>query len=159
MESDAANLYTCEPPLFFHRKAEFRSFSSSLLDPENLCLGNSLWSNRFGFISKLVLSNTCQGQLLEPVSIYLCIHPSSLDGASKGSEVGGFNSKANDNGDAHVENDQGLEVDADSSFELFRDSEELADEDDYDYDEYVIAGIDNDGVSKMIVDVSYFFCH
>ncbi|KAG5544869.1 hypothetical protein RHGRI_017358 [Rhododendron griersonianum] len=87
MESDAADLYMCEPPLF-HGKAEFSCFSSSLLDPENLYLGNSLWSSYFGFISKLALSNTCQGQFLEPVSIYLCIHPSSIDGASKGSEVG-----------------------------------------------------------------------
>ncbi|KAE9452286.1 hypothetical protein C3L33_15819, partial [Rhododendron williamsianum] len=119
----------------------------------------------------------------------LCVRRLLEDGASKGSEVGGCNSKANDNGDAHVENDQGLEVDANSSFELFRDSEELADEYNYDYDDYVdeylwgdeewteahltvvnyvdidahilcttvIAGIDNDGVSKMIFDVSYFF--
>ncbi|XP_058214900.1 protein DEFECTIVE IN EXINE FORMATION 1 [Rhododendron vialii] len=117
------------------------------------------------------------------------------DSASKGSEVSGSDSKANDNGDVHeatVENDQGLEVDADSSFELFRDSEELADEYNYDYDDYVdeslwgdeewkeaqheivenfvnvdahilctpvIADIDNDGVSEMIVAVSYFFDH
>lgn len=62
------------------------------------------------------------------------------DGASKGSEVSGSDSKANDNRDVHeatVENDQGLEADADSSFELFRDSEELADEYNYDYDDYV----------------------
>ncbi|KAF7143171.1 hypothetical protein RHSIM_Rhsim05G0205700 [Rhododendron simsii] len=117
------------------------------------------------------------------------------DGASKGSEVSGSDSKANANGDVHeatVENDQGLETDADSSFELFRDSEELADEYNYDYDDYVdeslwgdeewkeaqheivenfvnvdahilctpvIADIDNDGVSEMIVAVSYFFDH
>ncbi|KAF7132556.1 hypothetical protein RHSIM_Rhsim09G0090000 [Rhododendron simsii] len=75
--------------------------------------------------------------------------------------------------------------------ELFRGREELADECNYDYDDYVdeylwgdeewmeahltvvnyvdidahilcttvIAGIDNDGVSKVIVDVSYFFDH
>ncbi|KAI3474425.1 hypothetical protein Pfo_029286 [Paulownia fortunei] len=91
---------------------------------------------------------------------------------------------------ATVENDGGLEADADSSFELFRDSDELADEYNYDYDDYVdetmwgdeewteaqhekledyvhidahvlctpvIADIDNDGVSEMIVAVSYFF--
>ncbi|CAI9761855.1 unnamed protein product [Fraxinus pennsylvanica] len=104
-------------------------------------------------------------------------------------------SKGNDAEDVHaatVENDGGLEADADSSFELFRDSEELADEYNYDYDDYVdeslwgdeewteaqhakledfvhidahvlctpvIADIDNDGVSEMIVGVSYFFDH
>lgn len=36
-----------------------------------------------------------------------------------------------------VENDGGLEADADSSFELFRDNDELADEYNYDYDDYV----------------------
>ncbi|KAK6779175.1 hypothetical protein RDI58_021359 [Solanum bulbocastanum] len=93
---------------------------------------------------------------------------------------------------ATVENEEGLEADADSSFELFRDSDELADEYNYDYDDYVdehswddeefqepehekvedyvdidahvlctpvIADIDNDGVSEMIVAVSYFFDH
>jgi len=110
-------------------------------------------------------------------------------------EDGASDSKANNNGDVHeatVENDQALEADADSSFELFRDSEELADEYNYDYDDYVdeslwgdeewkeaqheivenyvnvdahilctpvIADIDNDGVSEMIVAVSYFFDH
>ncbi|KAM0061209.1 putative transcription factor WD40-like family [Helianthus debilis subsp. tardiflorus] len=91
---------------------------------------------------------------------------------------------------ATVENDEGLEADADSSFELLRDSDELADEYNYDYDDYVdetmwgdeewneaqheasqsyvhvdshilctpvIADIDQDGVSEMIVAVSYFF--
>ncbi|KAF5953666.1 hypothetical protein HYC85_006522 [Camellia sinensis] len=116
------------------------------------------------------------------------------DAASKGSEVGGSDSKAS-NGDIHaatVENDQGLEADADSSFELLRDSDELADEYSYDYDDYVdenmwgdeewtetdhenledfvnvdshilctpvIADIDNDGVSEMVIAVSYFFDH
>lgn len=89
-----------------------------------------------------------------------------------------------------VENDGSLEAEADSSFDLFRDSEELADEYNYDYDDYVdesmwgdeewtegqheriedfvnidahvlctpvIADIDNDGVSEMVVAVSYFF--
>nr|XP_043620532.1 protein DEFECTIVE IN EXINE FORMATION 1 [Erigeron canadensis] len=91
-----------------------------------------------------------------------------------------------------VENEEGLEADADSSFELFRDNDELADEYNYDYDDYVdesmwgdeewteaqheasqnyvhvdshilctpvIADIDRDGVSEMIVAVSYFFDH
>ncbi|KAL8463463.1 hypothetical protein ACS0TY_034203 [Phlomoides rotata] len=91
---------------------------------------------------------------------------------------------------ATVENDGGLEADADSSFEIFRDNDELADEDNYDYDDYVdesmwgdeewtetqheqledyvlidahvlctpiIADIDNDGISEMVVAVSYFF--
>ncbi|KAL8500929.1 hypothetical protein ACS0TY_020498 [Phlomoides rotata] len=45
-----------------------------------------------------------------------------------------------DNEDVHaatVENDRGLEADADSSFEIFRDNDELADEYNYDYDDYV----------------------
>ncbi|KAK4418972.1 protein DEFECTIVE IN EXINE FORMATION 1 [Sesamum alatum] len=93
---------------------------------------------------------------------------------------------------ATVENNGGLEADADTSFELFRDTDELADEYNYDYDDYVdesmwgdeewteaqhekledyvhidahvlctpvIADIDNDGVSEMVVAVSYFFDH
>ncbi|PIA54423.1 hypothetical protein AQUCO_00900758v1 [Aquilegia coerulea] len=93
---------------------------------------------------------------------------------------------------ATVENDEALEADADTSFELFRDNDELADEYNYDYDDYVnesmwgdeewaedkhekledyvnidshilctpvIADIDNDGVSEMVVAVSYFFDH
>ncbi|KAF6175996.1 hypothetical protein GIB67_032619 [Kingdonia uniflora] len=91
-----------------------------------------------------------------------------------------------------VENDEGLDVDADSSFDLYRDNDELADEYNYDYDDYVdesmwgdeewaeekhekmedyvnidshilctpvIADIDNDGISEMVVAVSYFFDH
>lgn len=91
---------------------------------------------------------------------------------------------------ATVENEEALEAEADSSFELFRDTNELADEYSYDYDDYVdenmwgaedwvesqrdneedyvavdshilctpvIADIDNDGVSEMVVAVSYFF--
>lgn len=38
---------------------------------------------------------------------------------------------------ATVENDQELEEDADSSFDLLRDTDELADEYNYDYDDYV----------------------
>ncbi|KAK9134122.1 hypothetical protein Scep_013650 [Stephania cephalantha] len=38
---------------------------------------------------------------------------------------------------ATVENDEDLEADADSSFELFRDNDELADEYNYDYDDYI----------------------
>lgn len=38
---------------------------------------------------------------------------------------------------ATVENDQDLEEEADSSFDLFRNTEELADEYNYDYDDYV----------------------
>ncbi|TKY63430.1 DEFECTIVE IN EXINE FORMATION 1 [Spatholobus suberectus] len=112
---------------------------------------------------------------------------------SKGAEQGGSESKDKEGiHAATVENDEGLEADADSSFELFRNSEELADEYSYDYDDYVgesmwgdeewtevkhekledyvnvdshilctpvIADIDNDGVSEMIVAVSYFFDH
>ncbi|KAK1321267.1 hypothetical protein QJS10_CPA03g01827 [Acorus calamus] len=93
-------------------------------------------------------------------------------------------------GAATVENDGGLEEDADSSFDILREADELADEYNYDYDDYVnesmwgdedwiegrhekledfvtidahilctpvIADIDNDGTSEMIVAVSYFF--
>eukprot|EP00258_Populus_trichocarpa_P027423 XP_024443442.1 protein DEFECTIVE IN EXINE FORMATION 1 isoform X2 [Populus trichocarpa] len=117
------------------------------------------------------------------------------DDNSKGSHEGGSESKENDHENVHaatVENDEGLEADADSSFELFRESDELADEYSYDYDDYVdesmwgdeewkerkherledyvnidshilctpvIADIDNDGVTEMIVAVSYFFDH
>uniref|UniRef100_A0A5B7BQS9 DEX1 C-terminal domain-containing protein n=1 Tax=Davidia involucrata TaxID=16924 RepID=A0A5B7BQS9_DAVIN len=117
------------------------------------------------------------------------------DSDSKGSEEAGSDSKGNSDNDVHaatVENVEGLEAEADSSFELFRDSDELADEYNYDYDDYVdesmwgdeewteaqheklenyvnidshilctpvIADIDNDGVSEMVVAVSYFFDH
>ncbi|XP_042491496.1 protein DEFECTIVE IN EXINE FORMATION 1-like isoform X2 [Macadamia integrifolia] len=93
---------------------------------------------------------------------------------------------------ATVENDEALEADAVSSFELFRDNDELADDYNYDYDDFadesmwgdeewtemnhgkmedyvdidshilctpVIADIDNDGISEMVVAVSYFFDH
>ncbi|MBA0726617.1 hypothetical protein Golax_002434 [Gossypium laxum] len=113
------------------------------------------------------------------------------DNNSKGSQEGSSDSKENVQ-EATVENEQGLEADADSSFELFRDTEELGDEYTYDYDDYidesmwgdeewtegqhekredyvnidshilstpVIADIDKDGVSEMIVAVSYFFDH
>ncbi|CAA7389852.1 unnamed protein product [Spirodela intermedia] len=89
-----------------------------------------------------------------------------------------------------VENNESLAEDADASFDLLRGGEELADEYNYDYDDYVdesmwgdegwaegthqkmedyvdvdahilctpvIADIDNDGISEMIVAVSYFF--
>ncbi|KAK7390625.1 hypothetical protein VNO78_25952 [Psophocarpus tetragonolobus] len=115
------------------------------------------------------------------------------DNNSKGAEQGGSESKGEEGiHAATVENVEGLEADAESSFELFRNSEELADEYSYDYDDYVdesmwgdeewtevrhekledfvnvdshilctpvIADIDNDGVSEMIVAVSYFFDH
>ncbi|CAM8930148.1 unnamed protein product [Rhodiola kirilowii] len=93
---------------------------------------------------------------------------------------------------ATVENDGALEEEVDSSFDLFRENDEMADEYNYDYDDYVdeslwgdeewteaqhekaedyvnidahilctpvIADIDNDGVSEMIIAVSYFFDH
>lgn len=62
------------------------------------------------------------------------------DNDSKSSQEGISESKENKNENAHeatAENDGGLEADADSSFELFRDSDELADEYSYDYDDYV----------------------
>ncbi|KAJ4970335.1 hypothetical protein NE237_003434 [Protea cynaroides] len=115
------------------------------------------------------------------------------DTDSKGQESGS-ESKASDSvaEGVTVENDAALEADADSSFELFRDNDELADEYNYDYDDYVdesmwgdeewaehihekmedyvdidshilctpvIADIDNDGISEMVLAVSYFFDH
>ncbi|CAN0879812.1 Protein DEFECTIVE IN EXINE FORMATION 1 [Linum grandiflorum] len=113
------------------------------------------------------------------------------DNDSKGSESDNEKSSHDDHV-ATVENDEGLEADADSSFELFRETDELADEYSYDYDDYVdesmwgdeewnegqhekledyvnvdahilstpvIADIDKDGVSEMVVAVSYFFDH
>ncbi|XP_028770563.1 protein DEFECTIVE IN EXINE FORMATION 1 [Neltuma alba] len=113
------------------------------------------------------------------------------DNNSNGAKEGGSES----NEDLHaatVENGEGLEADADSSFELFRNNDELADEYSYDYDDYidesmwggeefteekherledyvnidshilstpVIADIDNDGISEMVIAVSYFFDH
>ncbi|KAB5519965.1 hypothetical protein DKX38_024284 [Salix brachista] len=62
------------------------------------------------------------------------------DDNSKGSHEGGSESKENDHENVHVatvENEEGLEADADSSFEIFRESDELADEYNYDYDDYV----------------------
>jgi hypothetical protein len=55
-------------------------------------------------------------------------------------EISSDESKAQNNesaGAATVENEEGLDPDADSSFELFRDTDELADEYNYDYDDYV----------------------
>ncbi|GAV68536.1 FG-GAP domain-containing protein [Cephalotus follicularis] len=118
-----------------------------------------------------------------------------LEDNLKGSQEGDSKSKDDGNENARtatVENDEELEQDAASSFELFRESDELADEYSYDYDDYVddgmwgdeewtegqhekiedyvnvdshilctpvIADIDNDGVSEMVVAVSYFFDH
>ncbi|KAK4803596.1 hypothetical protein SAY86_003413 [Trapa natans] len=133
-------------------------------------------------------------------------NPASINGTSNGRRLledtksqllqeGASESNANDKKDVHsatVENTEGLEVDADQSFELFRDNDELPDEYNYDYDDYVaesmwgnedwietqhekiedyvnidahilctpvIADIDNDGVSEMVIAVSYFFDH
>ncbi|GAA0187217.1 hypothetical protein LIER_34505 [Lithospermum erythrorhizon] len=104
-------------------------------------------------------------------------------------------SKANSKEEVHVatvENDGDLEADAAASFDLFQDDDELSDQYNYDYDDYVdekqwgeeewtevqhekvedyvhidahvlntpvIADIDQDGVSEMVVAVSYFFDH
>lgn len=62
------------------------------------------------------------------------------DNDSKGSQEGHSQSKDNSSGDAqavNVQNDEALEAEADSSFELFRENDELADEYSYDYDDYV----------------------
>ena len=63
-----------------------------------------------------------------------------LEDNSKGSHDSDSKSTDNSNEDPHVatvKNDEGLEADADSSFELFRESDELGDEYSYDYDDYV----------------------
>ncbi|GAB2272986.1 Protein DEFTIVE IN EXINE FORMATION 1 [Dionaea muscipula] len=122
--------------------------------------------------------------------------PSTENRTSSGRRLLEDNGSTNSNtgdGDhqsATVENNDALEADADSSFDLFRDSDELADEYNYDYDDYVdetmwgdeefsetqhetvedyvdvdshilctpvIADIDDDGVSEMVIAVSYFF--
>ncbi|KAH7852432.1 hypothetical protein Vadar_024746 [Vaccinium darrowii] len=78
------------------------------------------------------------------------------DVASKGSEVGGSDTKANDNGDDHeatVENDEDEEW-TDAQPELV---ENFVNLDANILCTPVIADIDNDGVSEMIVAVSYFF--
>ena len=62
------------------------------------------------------------------------------DNDSKGSQEGHSQSKDNNSGDAqavNVQNDEALESEADSSFELFRENDELADEYSYDYGDYV----------------------
>lgn len=62
------------------------------------------------------------------------------DNNSKESQDGVSKSKENSTEELHVatvENEKGLEADADSSFELFRESDELGDEYSYDYEDYV----------------------
>lgn len=62
------------------------------------------------------------------------------DKNSQGSHDEGSESKSNSNKDvpvATVENDKALEGDADSSFDLLRDNDELPDEYSYDYEDYV----------------------
>ena len=60
------------------------------------------------------------------------------DNNLKGAEQVGSESKGKEEvRAATVENEEGLEADADSSFELFRNSDDLADEYNYDYDDYV----------------------
>ena len=59
---------------------------------------------------------------------------------SKQSQEDGSGSKADGSGDEHVatvENDEALVAEADSSFDIFRENDELADEYNYDYDDYV----------------------
>lgn len=62
------------------------------------------------------------------------------DKNSKESQEGGSESTGGSNEDvpsANLLNEEALEADADASFELLRDSDELADEYSYDYDDYV----------------------
>lgn len=59
------------------------------------------------------------------------------DGNSERMEQGGSESKDVEGHVATVENGEALEEDADQSFDLFRQGEELADEYNYDYDDYV----------------------
>lgn len=61
------------------------------------------------------------------------------DGASRGSGDSSSQSDAKTNQEVHaatVENDGGLEEEADSTFDLFRDNDEIDDEYNYDYDDY-----------------------
>lgn len=61
------------------------------------------------------------------------------DNSSRGSGDAGSQSEANSNQEFHaatVENDGGLEEEADSSFDLFRDNE-VDDQYGYDYDDYI----------------------
>ena len=62
------------------------------------------------------------------------------DNNSKGSQEGHSQSKDNNSGDAqavNVQNDEALEFEANSSFELFHENDELANEYSYNYDDYV----------------------
>ena len=66
------------------------------------------------------------------------------DNDSKGSQEGHSQSKDNNSRDAqavNVQNDEALESEDDTSFELFRENDELADEYSYDYDDYVDASM------------------
>lgn len=98
--------------------------NSSLGDAETNMANsnNSILSSENEKISNLENGTSTGRRLLE-------------DDVSKRSEGSASGSK--DVGAATVENEEGLEADADSSFELFRDSDELADEYNYDYDDYV----------------------
>lgn len=63
-----------------------------------------------------------------------------LEDNKKQSQEGGSESKEKGADDVHaatVENEEGLEANVDSSFDLLRDNDELADEYGYDYDDYV----------------------
>lgn len=63
-----------------------------------------------------------------------------LEDKNSESKEGGSESQGSSNEDvpsANLQNEEALEADADASFELLRDSDELADEYSYDYDDYV----------------------
>ncbi|PON63713.1 Quinoprotein alcohol dehydrogenase-like domain containing protein [Trema orientale] len=59
------------------------------------------------------------------------------DNSAKGSHESESKNNTEEVRAATVENDGGLEADADAAFDLLRDSDELADEYNYDYDDYV----------------------
>lgn len=63
-----------------------------------------------------------------------------LEEENSESKEGGSESKGSSNEDvpsANLQHEEALEADADASFELLRDNDELADEYSYDYDDYV----------------------
>ncbi|GMJ03198.1 DEFECTIVE IN EXINE FORMATION 1 [Hibiscus trionum] len=192
--SSKHNLLNAENGKRVNLTAESPSSKHNLLNAEN---GTRVNGSR---MVNPIISPTGDGN--SPLNIEAVVNAEGPNGTSyvrwlleynnsKGFQEGSSDSKENVT-EATVENEQQLGVDADKSFELFRDTEELADEYNYDYDDFVdeslwgdeewtegqhekmedyvnidshilstpvIADIDRDGVSEMIVAVSYFFDH
>uniref|UniRef100_A0A7N0T2U8 DEX1 C-terminal domain-containing protein n=1 Tax=Kalanchoe fedtschenkoi TaxID=63787 RepID=A0A7N0T2U8_KALFE len=144
--------------------------------------GNSSTNNETMGVTSVLNGTVSSRRLLEEN-----VSKNSLESNSEHKKENDENVRA-----ATVENDGALEDEVDSSFDLFRENDEMADEYNYDYDDYVdeslwgdeewteaqhekaedyvnidahilctpvIADIDNDGISEMIIAVSYFFDH